>query len=795
MKYIFNILVLSIISLSVYAQSTPRCGHSTPFYKTMTNDSMDVLHYDINLNIIYLSQKKISGFTDLQITPKLNGLSIVKLDLMKLNVDSITVGNQAIANWNYNDTLLSFGLNNSLNIGDTVICRVYYHGKPIKDPSGWGGFYFSSDSTFAFNMGVGMQDNPHNYGRIWFPCIDDFVDRATYDINITVKNGKYAVCNGTLEATNTGANTTEYRWKLHNDIPTYLASVAVGPYVAVRDTFNGMNAAIPIAIYVTASRVSQAQASFVNLKQILNAFEQYYGPYMWERVGYVGVPFNSGAMEHVTNIAIGNAYINGGLTYESLFAHELSHHWFGDLVTCSSAPDMWLNEGWAAFSESMYQEKLYGRAAYKDNMRNLLYDVLKNTHVKDGGYYAVAGVPHSLTYGSTVYDKGATVAHSIRGYLGDAKFFSMLHAYMSQRAFSDQSSLDFRDFISSNTGINMNDFFDAWVFEPGFSDFSIDSSEISGAASSAPYNIDVWMHQRLSHKPNYANSNRIPITFMDNQWNRIDTIIQFSGVSGQQQFVLPFKPTAIFCDLDERLADATTDYSRVLKQTGIINFDKSLFKLDVSQINDSALFQITHHWVGPDSLGITYPGLRISSNHYWTVNGLYPTNYDSKGSFKYFRTSGFDNDIITHKDDSLILLYRPQGGMPWQRVQSVKKGNWVVGYLEVAHLHNGQYVLAAYDHTYLGVEKGVKVAGNLELRVSPNPSKSDFRFELNDNLPSTIVIYDSLGKKIATIDMQLEGDKSIARWNASGNAPGQYFVILYSMEGLQMYQTTILISK
>ncbi|MCK5857602.1 MAG: M1 family metallopeptidase [Bacteroidales bacterium] len=794
MKYILITLISSIISIGAFAQTTPRCSHTTPIYKTMTSDSMDVLHYSINLDIIYLSQKNISGYTDLLITPKIDGLTVIKLDLLKLSIDSVLINNQSIANWSYNDTLLDFFLANSIDIGDTIVCSIHYHGQPVKDPSGWGGFYFSNDSTFAFNMGVGMQDNPHNYGRVWYPCIDDFVDRATYDFNIRVKNGKYAVCNGTLEATNVGSNTTQYKWKLHNDIPTYLASVAVGPYVAVRDTFNGVNGAIPIAIYVKSSMVSQAQASFINLKQILTAFELYYGPYRWERVGYVGVPFSSGAMEHATSIAIGNGYINGTLTYESLFAHELSHHWFGDLVTCSSAPDMWLNEGWAAFSESMYQEMLYGKDAYKNNMRNLLFDVLKNTHHSDAGYWAVAGVPHNLTYGSTVYDKGATVAHSIRGYLGDNKFFSMLNAYMAQNAFSDQSSIDFRDFISANSGISMNDFFDSWVFEPGFSNFSIDSFYV-GVGVNPPYTVSVAMQQRLKHKPNYANSNRVPITFMDSQWNRIDTVIEFSGQFGSQSFDLAFKPTAVFCDLDERLADATTDYSLSIKQVGSHNFEKSYFKMDVSQISDSALFQITHHWVGPDSLGINYPGLRISPNHFWTVEGIYPSAYDAIGSFRYFKASEIDADLIKNKNDSLILLYRPHGGMPWQRIASTKKGNWIVGYLEVNHLMNGQYVLAVYDYNYLGISDVKGGDEDLNLLISPNPSNGPIKFELNDDFPCYILIYDSVGKQVANVEMINIGSKLEGRWNPERHSAGRYFVGLYSKEGILMQQTSLIISK
>ncbi|RUA25058.1 MAG: hypothetical protein DSY76_07020 [Bacteroidetes bacterium] len=187
--------------------------------------------------------------------------------------------------------------------------------------------------------------------------------------------------------------------------------------------------------------------------------------------------------------------------------------------------------------------------------------------------------------------------------------------------------------------------------------------------------------------------------------------------------------------------------------------------------------------------------MQISKRHYWTVNGVYSSNFDAKGSFKYFRTQVFDNDIITHKDDSLILLYRPKGSMPWQRVSSLKKGNWIVGYLEVDHLQNGQYVLAAYNHNFLGINKTETGADELQLQISPNPSKSNFYFQLNTNVESFIVIYDSVGREVASFEMQPASNGSKARWNAHNASAGQYYVALYSREGILMYQTSIIVSK
>lgn len=792
MKFAYlSILIIILSANTVFAQY--QCSRSQYDIKSISSDSLDVLHYNIDLDISFLSTRSISGFTELKIVPLYNALNSISLDLLHLNLDSVFIGTNKIQNWQFNDTLITIPLQTTINIGDTIICKVFYHGNPVVDPSGWGGFYFSSDTTFAFNMGIGMQDNPHNYGKVWFPCVDNFTDRATYKFNITVKNSNTAICNGTLISTQQSDGKTIYHWDLHNDIPTYLASVAVGPYVALSDTFSSISGDdIPIAIYVPQSNLAAAQGSFIHLKSILAAYEKYYGAYRWERIGYVGVPFNSGAMEHVTSIHIGMGYINGTTAYETLIAHELSHHWFGDLVTCHSAPDMWLNEGWAVFSESMYQEYVYGKQAYKDNMRNNLFDVLKNTHNSDNGYRAVAGVPHEYTYGSTVYDKGATVAHSLRGYLGDSLFFRTIKAYLSQKAFSNQSSLQFRDFISNYSGIDVTDFFNSWVFSPGFSQFTVDSFSVNGYAGL--FNINVAAEQRLNHKPNYANSNRMPITFMDDQWNRKDTIVQFSGQYGLEIFQIDFLPSVVFTDLEERFADATTDYAVILKQSGLIDFANSYFKLNVNSINDSALFQITHNWVGPDTLGTGYEGLHISSKHYWTVASNRSNTFEAQGQFKYFKTTDLDADIITSSQDSLIILYRPHGAIPWRKVSFQKQGNWVAGYMLVDNLQNGEYALASYDAQHLGFSSEID-NNNLEMIITPNPSNGIFHFQINSSEIANIKIYDNQGRQLDSLDLVASKNKSFADWYPNNLAAGNYIAVLLDANGNQLLSRRVIISK
>ena len=151
------------------------------------------------------------------------------------------------------------------------------------------------------------------------------------------------------------------KWVLNEEIPTYLASVAVARYRQVNWSINALDGTKPITLVSAGTDTTAMKNGFVNLKDCINGFENYYGPYKWNRFGYCLVPFNSGAMEHATNIAYPRA-VAGNLAYEAeLMAHELSHHWWGDLVTCETQEDMWINEGMATFSSYMFLEWKYGK--------------------------------------------------------------------------------------------------------------------------------------------------------------------------------------------------------------------------------------------------------------------------------------------------------------------------------------------------------------------------------------------------------------------------------------------------
>jgi len=743
----------------------------------LKSDTIDVINYAIHLDIIYLSAKNISGYTELTIVPKMNNVNAIPLDLLKMTIDTVLVDNSKINVFAYNDTLLRIPLASPANTSDTLAVRVYYHGHPVIDPSGWGGFYFSSDSMYAYNLGVGFQDVPHNYGRVWFPCLDDFIDRATFDCHIRVKDTKTAICGGTLmNETNNGDGTKTFYWRIHSEIPTYLASVAIGNYVSVSCTFSGINSNIPVKIYVPAADTNKAKASFVNLLNILAVFENDFGPYRWERVGYVGVPFNNGAMEHATNITYPLFCIDGTLSYEDLYAHELSHHWFGDLVTCASAEDMWINEGWGTYCESIFREGLYGSDNYMANVKSNHYYVLNKCHTDDGGYFAIYGIPLNITYGSTVYQKGADVIHTLRNYLGDSLFFSFVKAWMNNYKFNHISTSELKDFITSETGVNMNDFFDGWVFSAGFPHYSIDSVKYAGTANV----YTVYIRQKLHHKPSFVNSNKIEITFMSNSWQTYSDTIEFSGQYGNKLFHLPFIPVCAMMDLNEKVSDATTDYYNVIKNTGTINFPNTYFSLGVQTISDSAFFRIEHNWVAPDPLKAPSAEIyRISDKRYWKIDGIFPLDFKASGKFNYNRNpNGFENNLLptNASSDSLVLLYRAGAADDWHIVNFVKSGNPLVGYLTSENLQKGEYTFGVGKPNQSELDEAT-IQEKALLNVYPNPSNDTFFIQINSSINSEIRIYDASDKLV--FEMDVNSTQDMISWKPSEEKNGNYFVYLY----------------
>ncbi len=472
-----------------------------PNVENLRSDTINILKYTISLEIGNIINKLIKGYTDVRFAPKINNQNFIQLDLLKLIVDSIKENSNSLT-YSFNDTLLKINFSATKNTVDTSTIRIYYHGLPQGDASGWGGFYFNNaqSAQYAWNLGVGFAANPHNYGRVWFPCFDNFVERTKYEFQITSDTNRIAICNGDLISDQIQNNKRTRIWSLNEEIPTYLACVSLANYSQVNWNIAALNGNKAISLNAFAADTNGLKVAFVNLKNCIHGFENYYGPYMWNRFGYYLIPFNSGAMEHATNIAYPRFAI-GNLNYEDLMAHELSHHWWGNLVTCETPEDMWINEGWASFSAHLFFEWQYGKQAYLNRVKTEHDELLHYLHHKESGFRAVSGQAHDLTYGDHVYKKGADITHTLRGYLGDSAFFAGAKYVLQQKAFQSMNSSEFQSLMQTGSGKNTFDFFNDWVMNGGWSHFAIDSVSSSNLVAGVS-TISISIQQKIwSHFP------------------------------------------------------------------------------------------------------------------------------------------------------------------------------------------------------------------------------------------------------------------------------------------------------
>ena len=748
------LIAFLLLNIQVQSQVTP-------------GDTIHAVKYVIDLQEVDMTAKTITANTNITLVPLVADLDIIQLQLMELTVDSVFVDQQKIIGFTHPEEILNIPLQSPISPGDTIDVLVYYNGQPFHES--WGGFHYSG--SYAFNLGVGISWIPHNLGKSWFPCIDDFTDRAIYEVKATVPEAMTAVGGGELlEVTNNGNGTHTFRWLLHNPIPTYLVSVAIGEYELVLDSYSGIERDIPITYYVRPSDTLKVPGSFARIHDILALFEDKFGAYDWHRIGYVGTA--QGAMEHATNIAYPNFCITGNATYEDLYAHELSHMWFGDKITCDKAEEMWINEGWATFCQHYYVEVLDDPSLYKVQMRTMHASVLYGCHTEEGAYHPINNIPQEYTYGTSAYDRGATIVQALRAYLGDDVFFDACKDYLEDLAFTSISSYDMETVFSQNTGIDMSGFFNNWVYNGGTPHYSIDSFSVNPQKGS--YEVTVYVKQKR-HGPAFTGDNNIiEVSILDDVWHRHTDTIHFSGVSGQSTMIVPFEPVEVFVDLEEKYMDATVDNYTVIKETGETSFPNTYFSLDVSELTDSAFIQATHNFAPADTFAIPVPDLRISDYRYWTIKGVFPEPFTATGRFFYSK-SGLDNTLITSASDSVVIFHRTDAGMQWEAVDFTVVGPWSIGYIYVANMQMGEYVLGVWDMS-VSTEETRMEGRNNTLMVFPNPSSRKFTFEINSNEAAQLEIYSYDGRLIESITVN-DNEKQLS-WLPEGLPNGNYIAVL-----------------
>lgn len=503
----------------------------------LDQSDFDVKYWDLRVDVTNINGQIITGWVTMN-SQVVNGpLTTVDYNFNDvMTVDSVMVAGQT-APFTHSGDMLTITLDRAYSTGEMITTWVRYHGHP--DPGGFGSFTYDTHNGTPLITSLSEPEG----ARDWWPCKDGPHDKAdSADVYITTPNTMTGTSNGLLVGTiDNGNNTKTYHWHVSYPITTYLICLSVTNYVNFTNWYHHLagNDSMPVTHYVYPELLSQAQTDFSITPAAIAVFANLFGeyPFLTEKYGHSLFPWG-GAMEHQDNTSYGSMLVTGNHWYDMILVHELSHQWFGDMITCDIWPDVWMNEGFASYCEALYKESTVNLTAYLNYMRN-------ENAVSDpsGPIYN----PTDLFNGNTVYAKGSWVLHILRGVMGDSAFFQGMRSYANDPShmYGTITTRGFQHIMEQFYGADLTWFFDEWVWgrnRPIYR-YSWMKQDIGNGQ------YEVFLHVRQTQSSPAPTVFTMPIKIYP-RINNVDTLITVWNSSriGDYRFVVNGNPASLAFD-------------------------------------------------------------------------------------------------------------------------------------------------------------------------------------------------------------------------------------------------------
>jgi aminopeptidase N len=565
-KIFLNLFFVFIITAStiISQQATHICSDSKISHFTKLNklqkiqypgdETIDVTYYKLDVAIDYDS-KNISGNITISAKSMADSLNSISLDLQNsLNISLITHNGKSVT-YTHENNLINITLYKSYNLGEEFSIVIEYSGKP--GSSGFGSFEFSSHGGIPV---IWTLSEPYGASD-WWPCKDTPADKAdSADIWITVDTSLVPVSNGTLEEIVDNGTTHTYKWHSQYPIAQYLISLAITNYELYTNMFITGKDTMLVTHYNYPERLTEIRKNDLDKTvDMLNLFTELYGPYPFLEEKYGHAEFGwGGGMEHQTCSSMGS--FGSGIV-----AHELAHQWFGDKITCKDWHHIWLNEGFATYSESAYVESLHGIDGYHNQMNSEMNAAKSAT----GSIWVQDISSVSQIFNSRrSYAKGAVVLHMLRGIVGTKAFYKIMRAYASDStlAYGVATTEDFQQVAEDISGMDLNYFFSEWIYGENYPKYTIGWSYSDGGDGT--YDVNIRVKQSTNKSPKFFS---MPIELYFKTLGGDTTITVFNNIA--EQFFdrkLNDMPTSFEFDPDNWILKHIYEITEVKNEDAII---------------------------------------------------------------------------------------------------------------------------------------------------------------------------------------------------------------------------------
>jgi aminopeptidase N len=421
----------------------------------------DVTFYDLDL-VLDPDKKTLGGEVTIRFKA-VKRLKTIRFDLYKnFSIQSLKFSEREIT-YKRKDKAVFATLPDSLQIGREYSLVIKYIGKPVnaKNPPWQGGMVWKKDKAGNPWIGVTCESDG---ASIWFPCKDHLSDEPdSVRLRMNVPSGLQVVSNGIMEDHTTDKGREIYTWRTHYPINIYDITFYAGKFEHFSDTLNTAQGILALDYYVMPENLIKAKEHFRQVKDVINIYSRSFGPYPWIKEGFKLVEGPFEGMEHQTAIAYGSSYSNlSWLGGDYIIVHETAHEWWGNAVSVSDFSDIWLQEGFATYSEMVFAENKLGYDSSLFYARYWLGGIINNK-------LPVVGPPDVKYWDDKdgdVYNKGALILNTIRNIVNDSTmFFDILQTFYSEHAAkSHVTTADFKEVVERKTGNNWDKFFDAYLY-------------------------------------------------------------------------------------------------------------------------------------------------------------------------------------------------------------------------------------------------------------------------------------------------------------------------------------------
>jgi len=532
-----------------------------PEYKGSATRIMDLEHTTLKIRFDWENQEA-RGLASLRLHAYAKPVDSFYIDAVAMEIHSVELreNNQKVpCSYSYNGQKLLVRLNKSHGPKDVFELIIDYTARPNEVENEGSEAITDAKGLYFINP---LGTDPNKARQIWtqgetestsawLPTIDAPNEKMTHDLFITVNDSLQTIANGEfMMSSQEGNGMRTDHWKMEKPHAPYLVAMVIGQFHVVKDEWND----IPVNYYVDPKYASSAKQIFSNTPEMIEFFSNKLSyPYPWPKYDQAVVDdFVSGAMENTTITVHGDMLQLDTRElldddYEDVIAHELFHHWFGDLVTCESWGQLPLNESFATYGEYLWREYKYGR----DNADEHLFGYLQQYFVESYGKNVKMirddySSPEEM-FDAHSYQKGGLILHMLRKYIGDEAFFSGLKLYLEKFQYGTAEIHNLRQAFEETSGEDLNWFFNQWFFSAGHPSLEVFHSyeEVGGF-----YTLEVNQIQDLEEFGAYRLPVKIRFQFGDSVYTELLDIR-----SSQESFFweMPVKPDWVSFDAQNML--------------------------------------------------------------------------------------------------------------------------------------------------------------------------------------------------------------------------------------------------